>query len=238
MPIQELKSSARQRMHELAPRLFLISTLYVILSSVLGNLQVRIIGTGAIFNRIIERLGEGEMFTLYLIISNIRITTVLIAALIGIFSFVLGVGFMSFCLRTARKQETDYSDIFEGFSIFVKAVLLYLLTSLFIFLWSLLLIIPGVIAQYRYRQAYYILLDAPEKSIMQCINESKVLMDGAKLDLFMLDVSFLAWILLNMLVILFLPLPFSLPIVLLYLAPYQGITRAKFYETLVKRLVV
>lgn len=72
-----------------------------------------------------------------------------------------------------------------------------ILTGIFIFLWSLLLIIPGIIAAYRYRMALYLLLDNPNMSVYQCIRESKRMMVGHKAELFVLDLSFLGWYILS-----------------------------------------
>ena len=65
-----------------------------------------------------------------------------------------------------------------------------------IMLWSLLLVVPGVIAAYRYSQAFYILADDPRKSPHQCIEESKQMTMGNKMALFLLDLSFIGWIIL------------------------------------------
>jgi hypothetical protein len=130
----------------------------------------------------------------------------------------------------------DYKDIFNGFPLIWKILLIHILTNVFIALWSLLFVFPGIIAYYRYRQAYYILLDDPEKGVLQCIRESKTLMAGCKVDLFMLDISFLGWYVLDIMLAVLLPLPFALPIVAVWLMPYEGISRASFYDAVVQRL--
>ena len=70
--------------------------------------------------------------------------------------------------------------LFTGFDYFVKAALLRLVTSILILLWTLLFIVPGIIAAIRYSQAFYILADHPDKDIMECIEDSKYLMQGNK----------------------------------------------------------
>ena len=74
--------------------------------------------------------------------------------------------------------------------------------GLFVFLWSLLLIVPGIIAAYRYRMAPFLLLTHPEYGIMDCIRESKSRMAGYKMAFFLLDLSFLGWELLTLVPIL------------------------------------
>ena len=82
---------------------------------------------------------------------------------------------------------------------------------------------PGIIAYYRYSQAFYILAENPEKGIMDCINESKAMMYGHKMDKFVLDLSFILWYLLA---------GVTCGIAGIYVTPYVGITNAGFYNSL------
>lgn len=115
----------------------------------------------------------------------------------SIYDLILGgaieLGFAMFALNFFRTKKIDNSLLFEGFSHFGKAMVLNLLISLFTALWCCLFVIPGIVAMYRYRLAYYIMLDHPEYSPIQCIRESKRLMTGNKGRLFGLDLSFIGW---------------------------------------------
>ncbi len=115
---------------------------------------------------------------------------------IEIVTIVLGAGFAVFCLRTVRGMEASYWNIFDAFEMFFRVIWLYILEGIFIFLWSLLFIVPGFIAFYRYRMALYLLLEHPEMSALQCISESKRIMVGHKGELFGVDLSFIGWALL------------------------------------------
>ena len=86
-----------------------------------------------------------------------------------------------------------YSTLFDGFGFTGKIILLNLVTGLFVFLWSLLLVIPGIIAIYRYRFALYNLCENPELGVMDALRLSKQQTMGFKLDLFVLDVTFIGW---------------------------------------------
>lgn len=110
----------------------------------------------------------------------------------GAFSF----GVVYYFLQMVRSRVSDYGNIFSGFGYYLKTLGLYLMISIFTFLWTLLLIVPGIIAALRYSQAFYIMADDPNKGIMQCINESKALMKGNKSKLFCLQLSFIPWVLL------------------------------------------
>ncbi len=77
--------------------------------------------------------------------------------------------------------------LFDGFGFVGKIVLLNLVMAVFIALWSMLLIVPGIIATYRYRFALYNLCENPELGVMDALNMSKQQTRGYKLDLFVLD---------------------------------------------------
>ena len=111
-------------------------------------------------------------------------------------------------------------QLFSRFDFFGKALLLNLYTALLTFLWSLLLVIPGIIATYRYSLAFYVLCDNPEMSVTECVNESKRLMDGHKGRLFCLHLSFIGWRLLSAL---------TLGIGDLWLNPYVSAATSAFY---------
>ena len=108
----------------------------------------------------------------------------------------LELGLALYFLATFRKHDVQLTDIFLGFERFGKALGLFLFRSLFIFLWSCLFIVPGIIATFRYSQAFFILADDPDKGIRQCMNESKTMMKGNKTKYFLLSLSFIGWALL------------------------------------------
>lgn len=109
-------------------------------------------------------------------------------------AFTLGITL--FFLAIFRRQRVGVSDIFLGFEHFGKALGLMLFQTLFIVLWALLFIVPGIIAAIRYSQAYFIMADDPTKGIRQCMNESKMMMKGNKSKYFCMDLSFIGWYLL------------------------------------------
>jgi len=194
-------------------------------------------GSLATYEQFVERLASGELPGMNMLITEFKPLGAALAFILFLIMPIIEIGYMSYCLKTTRGLKGDYSDILNGFNFFLKAFVLTLLIRLFVLLWSLLLIVPGIVASYRYRQAYYILLDSPEKSAIQCIRESKQLMNGNKLDLFLLDISFIGWFILDTIVIIMIPTPFALPILSIWVTPYTGLTNASFYDRLVGRLV-
>jgi uncharacterized membrane protein len=71
--------------------------------------------------------------------------------------------------------------------------------GLFTFLWALLLIIPGIIKAYAYSMSMYIAIKEPRVQGIEAITRSKTMMDGHKMDLFLLDLSYIGWYLLSLL---------------------------------------
>jgi uncharacterized membrane protein len=124
-------------------------------------------------------------------------------------------------LALSRGQEARLPQIFEGFQKFGVALGAYLLMMLFVFLWALLLIIPGIIAAYAYSQTFYIIAEEPGIGPLQAIRKSKEMMRGNKGKLFCLNLRFIGWALLCLL---------TLGIGFLLLAPYMMISFAKFYD--------
>lgn len=99
----------------------------------------------------------------------------------------------------------------------------YLLVLIFIFLWFLLLVIPGIIMTFAYSMSFYVAKDHPELSVIDCIRMSRAMMKGYKWKLFVLYLSFLGWLLLSVL---------TAGIGLLWLIPYMHTSLGRFYETI------
>ncbi len=98
-----------------------------------------------------------------------------------------------------------------------------LLVKVFLMLWTLLFIIPGIVKWYAYSMTVFIAEDEPQLSPMECIDKSMAMMKGHKWQLFLLDLSFIGWFILCML---------TFGIGFLWLTPYQGMARVVFYEQL------
>ncbi|MDP5273742.1 DUF975 family protein [Chengkuizengella axinellae] len=135
----------------------------------------------------------------------------------------LTVGISWFFLELSRKQTIKFKDIFIVYSdlrLSLKMVGLSILTGILVLLWALLFIIPGIVKSIAYSQAYYILKDKPNLSILEAIKESNRIMKGHKLDYFLLMLSFIGWMILSI---------FTLGIGLIFLSPYVDTSRATFY---------
>ncbi len=138
--------------------------------------------------------------------------------------FALLVAFLNVSRTQCNPQLESMFTVYRDN--FLKAFLVPLLQGLFVFLWSLLFVIPGVIMAYAYSMAIYVANDNPELSAMDAIRKSRELMDGHKWDLFVLDLSFIGWILLCLL---------TCGIGFFFLAPYIEMARVEFYRELTEQ---
>lgn len=134
------------------------------------------------------------------------------------------LGFYNTFLKLSRDEEVDINDLTSKRTNYLKGFLLLFLKRFFVRIWSLLLVIPGIVAMYEYSLAYYIFLDDPDISITEAINLSKDLMKGHKMDMFILDLSFILWYIASL---------FTFGLLLLYVIPYQEVTKALFYNQII-----
>ena len=154
--------------------------------------------------------------------------------LIGLVLFILALpltwGYQTLFLGAVRGGEATAKDMFEGYNkeLFSRVLTTTLLYYVYVFLWSLLLLIPGCIKSYSYAMTPYILKDNPEMKNNAAIEESMRMMDGHKLELFLLDLSFIGWAILSIL---------TCCIGFLWLVPYMNMARVNFYEDLKKASV-
>ena len=119
-----------------------------------------------------------------------------LSILSSLFGMVLGSGFVLYCMAVRRGERAEYLTLFDGFSFVGKIIGLNIVMYIFIWLWSMLFIIPGFIAAYRYRFALYNLYENPGIGIMEALDMSKQQTLGYKGQLFTLDLSYLGWTLL------------------------------------------
>ncbi len=111
----------------------------------------------------------------------------------------LQVGCYGFFRDNATGVNADASAIGSGFSNYGHTFVTMLLRDIFLMLWTLLFIIPGIIKAYSYRMVPFILRDHPEMTATEVITESRRLMDGQKWNVFVFDLSYIGWFLLSIL---------------------------------------
>ena len=119
-----------------------------------------------------------------------------VSILIGLVSLVLNAGYYCYCFGILRREQMPYESLFDAFPFAGKVILLSIVEGIFIFLWSMLFVIPGIIAAYRYSFGMLNLCENPELGVMEALNLSKQQTFGYKWQLFVLQLSFIGWSLL------------------------------------------
>ncbi len=202
----ELKTQAKEQLAGKIWKLFLCTLVASIPALIVGGIQ----GASTVANG-----GQpGPFASMLTSVINILITP------------ALSLGLTMVYLNVTYGEEPQVETIFEPFKRnYGKAIALTLLVGIFVILWTCLFIIPGIIMGYAYSQAFYILAENPDMSPMDCIRESKRIMKGRKMDLFILELSFLPWIFLVCL---------TCGIAGIYVTPYMTLTMTNFYHRIKK----
>lgn len=151
------------------------------------------------------------------LLATVLVVGSLLALVIG---GCIEMGQATFNLHLMRGQRAVFPDLFSQFHRLGAGIAMVILRSVFVWLWSLLFVIPGIIATYRYAMMPFLMAEFPDLGAMDAMRESKRLMQGNKWRLFCLEMSFLGWAFLCM---------FTLGIGMLWLLPYMASARTAFY---------
>ena len=151
------------------------------------------------------------------VISSVIITPAFVISVIRVY------------LNLVNGVQPSVGDAFSGFDDFWSAFKVTFLVGLFTFLWSLLFIIPGIIKSFSYSMSTYILAENKGKKALDCINESKAITNGHKMDLFVLGLSFIGWGFLCTI---------TFGIAAIWVVPYMNATYANAYNSLNPSVIV
>ena len=199
-----LKSNAKNSLKGKYGDAIVLMIIYGLIAGAVGGIFGGILGAANLDKDTVKALGE-----------------VLSAVISCLFIF----GIHSYFLKISRNESVEWKELFSKTNLFVPALLITIVVGIFVTLWSLLLIIPGIIAAISYSQVYFVKLDNPDMEVMDVLKKSKELMNGHKMDYFVLLLSFIGWLILGV---------FTLGILYLWLMPYMSVTEANFYNELVK----
>ncbi len=209
MTISDIKSKARQLLaNQWGKSVFLVVIFFAIQIFLVNGIKIALYGGFEAWQDPYSNSSEAELFGF---IMNILLTP-------------MSLAFVWFFLELSRGKDAKISSLFSIYTEPArcgKIIITCILEGIYVFLWSLLLIIPGIIKALSYSQTYYILKDHPELSPNEVITASKTRMQGKKGKYFLLNLSFIGW---SFLCILTLGLGF------LWLVPYISTSLAVFYE--------
>ena len=238
---RELKAQAREAIKETKPSPVLVTLAVYAILLVTQALSLSLSGDLTAYRTMLENALQGRIVFVEAT-GAAGVFPWLLTLALDLMTLVIGVGYALYCLRVSRRQSPSFGDVFDAFAFFLRAIWLSVLRSLLISLMSffyalpagllsvvmdpllaavvcLPLFIPMFIAAYTYRLAVLILLDNPGYSAIQCMALSRMAMKGRKKELFLLDLSFLGWLLLCL-----------FPPVLLWVRPYMDVTASGWYD--------
>lgn len=167
----------------------------------------------------------GTLFLVTLVVALVSYALNLIPVAGSIASLLLApalsLAVVAIYLGLAEGKKPSVGDVFSKFDQFWPAFKVNFLVGLFTALWALLFYIPGIVKAYSYSQAYYILAENPGIGAREAITRSRAMMNGHKMELFVLDLSFIGWYLLCCI---------TFGIALIWVAPYIQATKTNFYN--------
>ena len=238
---KELKKNAREAIRQTKPSPIWVTLAVMIILTVTQVLSLSLNGDLEAYRAMLENAANGE-FVLIEASGATGIFPWLLTLALDLMTMVISMGYSLYALRTSRRKNPGFGDVFDAFSVFLRVIVLSLLRSILISLVSVVYVLPttvvGVlldpavaavvclpllapifILAYAYRFADFILLDNRGLPAIQCLGLSRMAMKGKKWDMFKLDLSFLGWLLLCL-----------FPPVMLWVRPYMQVTVAGYYD--------
>ena len=186
----EIKAEAKAviRTGRVSP--LIVSAIVIVIGLVLSEVS-SLVDTGELsYMQLFYELGLAERPD---VIDRHSQAAAFLSTLASLVNTVLNAGYLSYLMGIRKGWEMPYSSLLDGLSIAGKIIWCNILMGIKIFLWSMLFIVPGIIASYRYRFALYNIIENPSLSVSEAIALSCRQTEGMKMELFVLDVSFFGW---------------------------------------------
>ena len=179
---------------------------------------------------------QGKIFTVFAlsILVGIVIGLVGLIPVVGSIATILIAGPLAFAWCKIylgilhKKEQPKVEDLLAGVKDdnFMRTFVAYLRMAVFTFLWSLLFVIPGIIKSISYSQMFYLMAKDKKLEAAEAQIKSMEMMEGHKMEYFILNLSFIPWFLLCGL---------TLGLAAIYVMPYYNATFAAFHEKLAKK---
>ena len=213
----QMKEEARGFIRTGQVSVLVVSAIVIVLQIVLGEIST-LLDTGHFSTtQLMYELGLAEQPEVTYTYSSLQFVSILVSLV----NLILNAGYISYLLGIRKGWVMQYSSLLDGLSIAGKVIWCNILVGIKIFLWSLLFVIPGIIASYRYRFALYNIIENPQMTASEAIALSCQQTEGWKMELFILDWSFFGWYLLEII---------TGGIAGIWVRPYIFLTDLGYYE--------
>ena len=186
---------------------------------------------GMINNGITDLIIEGDYKNAYLVYSDLQSSpkTMIISIVQSIIAEAFIIAALNVYLKMTRSPDkVSFSGFIEGFNNWGRATLCFLWQTIWIVLWTMIFVIPGIVKAYAYSQMRYLIAEYDNISVTKAMRVSIEITKGHKWELFVMDLSFLGWELLNYL---------TLGILSLYVTPYKTLAMTNAYHAMLKEAV-
>lgn len=220
----QIKEEAKQVVRGARVNAYLVTLIVLAVTGLLGALD-SYVGASRTVDQVAEIYGQQAAAMLPGFPEFPVLLVAFVAAVNWLAQVIINAGWSIYHLGVRQGKEMPYGCLLDGFAFLGKLILLNIVMGIFVYLWSLLFLIPGIIAQYRYRFAIYNLCENPEIGIMEAISMSKAQTAGFKGTLFVLDLSFLGWSILGWL---------TLGILNIWIAPYKEQANVGYFQEIKK----
>ena len=226
MDLSVIKEQARQILRTRKRVLLLAGLLFLLLSAVFSVLNFLVIAPPyETYQRYLALVGEGQFQQGFELLQSYqpRFVETIASDLLNYLLAIVDFGLLMLIVHAIRGEEIAVGMLLDGFGQWWRVLLIAIWRDLLVSLGLVLLIVPGVFLAYSYRMAPYILLRHPEYGILDCMRESRRRMTGKRMELFVLDLSFLGWILLCC-------VPILGWVLALWVFPWYRCSEALFFE--------
>lgn len=231
----DIKSEAKQILRSARVSPLVVTAIVLVIGFVLERVA-DLAENGSLFysytfrREYLQLLLEGDYYALDALLNavpEVTLASSFFGILVSLFTVILNAGYYVYCMGIRQGREMPYSTLAEGLSVAGKLIWCWIQLTVRVFLWTMLFIIPGMVAVYRYRFAFYNLLTDPSLSVGEAIALSCQQTQGVKGQLFVLDLSFLGWMLLSSL---------TMGLLNIWLTPYMTLCDLAYFEDAQRRL--
>ena len=203
------KEKAKTALRNYSPNIFIVAAIAIFLPMGINNIFNNGILGGSLNVNIDVNTGESSIIFFEQIADAIRgsglmpimglqlLYVAVISLMLNVVSTLISYGYTFYCLKASRGEQAGFSDLLAGFERPGRIIWATVLISIKTMLWSLLFVIPGILAALSYSQTYRVLIDDPNISASDAIAVSRDMMRGNRMDYFFLELSFFGWLLLE-----------------------------------------
>lgn len=194
MDRQTIRAQAKQLVRTNKRVLLLASFLFLLISAVFSVLSTLITAPSSeTFQRYMQLVDSQQYAQALELLQarDVRFRETAVSELLNYLQAIVQFGMIFLCFNVVRGEESSCGMLLDGFGQWWRVLLVTAIRSLIVSFGFLLLIVPGFIALYNYRMSYYLLITHPEYGVLDCLRESRLRMQGRRMELFRLDLPYL-----------------------------------------------